>query len=135
MRNATFTTFSSLALLCSCSSSPTDLNSKADTVATKNATSAQSVPTNRTIDKSKLLGVWWNSQEKDAPHASFAINDSTIFYPDQEGKSEFKYEIKGDSLIIYFQDYINSSHIDKLTENTLELTTDGEKSLFWKNEK
>ena len=94
MRNATFTTFSSLALLCSCSSSPTDLNSKADTTATKKATSAQSVPTNRTIDKSKLLGVWWNSQEKDAPHASFAINDSTIFYPDQEGKSEFKYEIR-----------------------------------------
>lgn len=131
MHNATLTTFLSLVLLSSCSSSSADLNSKADTT----ATSAQSVPTNGTIDKSKLLGVWWNSQEKDAPHASFAINDSTIFYPDQEEQSEFKYEVKGDSLLIYFQDFINSSHIDKLTGNTLELTTDGEKSIFRKNEK
>ena len=135
MQNATLTTFLILVLFCSCSSSPADSKSKADTTAREKTTSAQSVPTHRTIDKSKLLGVWWNSQEKDAPHASFAINDSTIFYPDQEEQSEFKYEVKGDSLLIYFQDFINSSHIDKLTENTLELTTDGEKSIFRKNEK
>lgn len=135
MQNMTLTTFLSLFVLCACSSSPSDQKVKTVIAKNKKEISAQSITTNLTIDKSKLLGVWWNSNEKDAPHASFAINDSTIFYPDQEGQSEFKYQIKNDSLVIYFEDFVNTSHIDKLTYDLLELTTDGEKSTFKKNEK
>jgi len=135
MQNTTLATFVSFLILCACGSSPSDPKSRTDITTNEKAISEQNVTTNMTINKSKLLGVWWNSNEKDAPHASFAINDSTIFYPDQEEQSEFKYRIKGDSLLIYFDGFINTSHIDKLTDNILELTTDGEKSTFKKIEK
>jgi len=135
MQNTTLTTFLSLLVLCSCSSSPRDQKDKTEITNNEKGISAQNVTTNTIIDKSKLLGVWWNSNEKDSPHASFAINDSTIFYPDQEDQSEFKYQIKGDSLVIYFDGFINTSKIDKLTNDLLELTTDGEKSTFMKSKK
>jgi hypothetical protein len=135
MQNTTLTTFLSLFVLCSCSSSSVDQKIKTEKTKNKKDASAQSITTNTTVDKPKILGIWWNSNDKDAPHASFAINDSTIFYPDQEGQSEFKYQIKGDSLVIYFDGFVNSSKIDKLTGDLLELTTDGEKSTFMKSKK
>ena len=81
-----------------------------------------------------LIGVWWNADEKNAPTASFQINDSTIYYPDQEGKSEYNYQIKQDSLIIDLDGYVLTSKIEKLTKNTLVLITNGEKHTFIKTE-
>lgn len=85
-------------------------------------------------EKSLILGVWWAADEKDAPTASFQINDSTIYYPDQEGKSEYKYQIKQDSLIVDLDGYISTSKIEKVTKDTLVLITDGEKQIFIKTE-
>jgi hypothetical protein len=84
--------------------------------------------------ESLLLGVWWNVDEKNATCASFEINDSTIYYPDQEGKSEYKYQIKQDSLIIDLDGYVLTSKIEKVTKDTLVLITDGEKHTFIKTE-
>lgn len=83
--------------------------------------------------KSLLLGVWWNAEEENAPTASFEINDSTIYYPDQEGKSEYKYHIKQDSLIFDLDGYISTSKIEKVTKDTLVLITDGDKQIFIKS--
>lgn len=83
-------------------------------------------------EKSLILGVWWAADEKDEPTASFQINDSTIYYPDQEGKSEYKYQIKQDSLIVDLDGYFSTSKIEKVTKDTLELITDGEKQTFIK---
>jgi len=85
-------------------------------------------------EKSLILGVWWAADEKDAPTASFQINDSTIYYPDQEGKSEYKYQIKKDTLIVDLDGYISTSKIEKVTKDTLILITDGEKQTFIKTE-
>ena len=68
-----------------------------------------------------LIGVWWSASEKDAPSASFQIKENTIYYPDQEGQSEFKYQIEQDSLIIYFNGFVSSSKISKLRNDSLEL--------------
>lgn len=87
---------------------------------------------NKTNEKSLLLGVWWDADEKDAPTASFEINDSTIFYPDQEEQSEFKYQIQQDSLIVNFDNYVSASKIEKLTKDTLVLITEGAKQTFIK---
>ena len=125
----------SLFVLCSCGSPPSDQKNRTEITNNGKTIATQNITAHTTIDKSKLLGAWWNSNDKDAPHASFAINDSTIFYPDQEEQSEFKYQIKGDSLVIYFDGFINTSKIDKLTNDLLELTTDGEKSTFMKSKK
>ena len=94
-------------------------------------TKTQAVKVN---EKSLILGVWWNADEKDAPTASFQINDSTIYYPDQEGKSEYKYQIKQDSLIIDLDGYISTSKIEKVTKDTPVLITYGEKQTFIKTE-
>lgn len=98
--------------------------------------SFQSLKTNnqryKTNEKTLLLGVWWNAGEKDAPTASFEINDSTIFYPDQEDQSEFRYHIKQDSIIINLDGYTSVSKIERVTKDTLELITDGEKQTFIK---
>lgn len=85
-------------------------------------------------EKSLILGVWWAADEKDAPTASFQINDSTIYYPDQEEKSQYKYQIKNDSLIVNLDGYISTSKIEKATKDTLVLITDGEKQTYIKIE-
>jgi len=94
-------------------------------------TKTQAVKVN---EKSLILGIWWDADDKDAPHASFAINDSTIYYPDQDEKSEYKYKIKQDSLILDLDGYISTSKIEKVTKDTLVLITDGEKQTFIKTE-
>lgn len=81
-----------------------------------------------------LLGIWWDANEKDSPHASFEINDSTVYYPDQEGKSKYKFQIKQDSLIFDLDGYISTSKIEKVTKDTLVLITYGEKQTFIKTE-
>lgn len=88
--------------------------------------------TTKVYEKSLLLGIWWDADEKDAPCASFEIKDSTIFYPDQEQQSEFKYQIKQDSMIVNMDGYISTSKIEKVTKDTLVLITYGEKQTFIK---
>ena len=116
--------------LTACSATHGDKTKKSnDSILT--TTKTQAVKVN---EKSLILGVWWNADEKDAPTASFQINDSTIYYPDQEGKSEYKYQIKQDSLIIDLDGYISTSKIEKVTKDTLVLITYGEKQTFIKTE-
>jgi len=77
-----------------------------------------------------MKGIWWDANEKDAPTASFEIKETTIFYPDQEGKSEYKYVVKHDSMIFYFDGYTSISKILKTNKDTLQLLTDGEEQTF-----
>ncbi len=112
-------------LIISCSGHNT--NSKNDSRQQKSLTDNQVVK--------ELIGVWWNPSEKDSPTASFQIKENTIYYPDREEQSEFKYQIEQDSLIIYFNGFVSSSKISKLRNDSLELITDGERSLYIKKEK
>ena len=114
-----------LILIIPCSGQNTNL---------KNESKQPKSLTNKPFVK-ELIGVWWNANEKDAPTASFDIKENTIYYPDQEMQSEFKYQIEQDSLIIYFDGFVSSSKINKLRNDSLELITHGEKTLYVKKEK
>jgi hypothetical protein len=92
----------------------------------------QELNVNKTNKNKDLIGVWWNVNDKDAPTATFMITDSTIVYPDQEGKSDYKYKINNDSLTIYYAGYFSTSKIEKLTKDTLILITDGDKMTLYK---
>jgi len=117
--------------LTACSTTHSDKTNESNDSISKTTTKIQAMNVD---EESLLLGVWWNADEKDAPTASFQINDSTIYYPDQEGKSEYNYQIKQDSLIIDLDGYILTSKIEKVTKDTLILITKGEKSTFIKTE-
>jgi hypothetical protein len=88
----------------------------------------------KTMNENDLIGVWWDANDKEAPSATFMITDSTIFYPDQEGQSYFKYQIKNDSMSIYFNEYQSISKIEKLTMDTLILITNGNKITLYKGQ-
>jgi len=117
--------------LTACSPTRIDKTKESNDSILKTTTKIQSIKVN---EESSLLGVWWNADEKNAPTASFQINDSTIYYPDQEGKSEYNYQIKQDSLVIDLDGYVLTSKIEKVTKDTLVLITDGEKHTFIKTE-
>lgn len=117
--------------LTACSTTHSDKTKDSNDSIPKSTTKIQAMNVD---EKSLLLGVWWNADEKDAPTASFQINDSTIYYPDQERKSEYNYLIKQDSLIIDLDGYILISKIEKVTKDTLILITKGKKSTFIKTE-
>ncbi|MFA5971986.1 MAG: hypothetical protein WC780_06515 [Lentimicrobiaceae bacterium] len=114
-----------LILIISCSGQNTN---------SKNESKQQKSLTNKQVAK-ELIGIWWNASDKEAPTASFQINENTIYYPDQEEQSEFKYQIEQDSLFIFFNGFVSSSKIIKLRNDSLELITDGEKTLYVKKEK
>ena len=113
--------------LCACSTSP-----NASEIKVKDSSVSITLSSE---EKKDLKGVWWPADDKEAPCASFEINDSTIYYPDQEEKSDFKYAIKEDSLIVYFEGFTSASKIEKVNKDTLELITNGEKQTFIKAEK
>jgi len=124
MKHITLTVFL-ITGLCACSTSPNASDTKGSRVS----------KTSSFDEKKVLKGVWWPADNKEAPCASFEIKDSTIYYPDQEEKSDFKYAIKEDSLIVYFEGFTPASKIEKVNKDTLELITNGEKQTFIKAEK
>ncbi|MEX2115792.1 MAG: hypothetical protein WEB37_02805 [Bacteroidota bacterium] len=83
------------------------------------------------IHRTMIQGIWWSH---DMPQvAAFQVNDSTFYYPDHF--IDRKYEIKGDSLFVFFEDnYISSSAIVKLTVDTLILSTDGTEQVYTRAE-
>ena len=88
--------------------------------------------TDKAMKENDLIGIWWDANDKGAPSATFMITDSTIIYPDEEAQSDFKYQIKNDSMTIYFEGYKSTSKIEKLTMDTLILITNGEKLTLYK---
>ena len=94
--------------------------------------SKQVLLSDKALMNKDVIGVWWDANDKDASCATFMITESTIIYPDQEGKSDYKYKVNNDSLIIYFEGYNSSSKIEKLRNDTLILITDNNKMTFYK---
>jgi len=69
--------------------------------------------------RNDLLGIWWSP---DLPQsAAFEIKDSTIYYPDMF--AEYKYEVKGESLLVYRDDGVAGSVIVSVSSDTLVLLT------------
>lgn len=91
----------------------------------------EQTPTTSRSNRTMIQGIWWS---QDMPQvAAFQVSDSTFYYPDHF--IDRKYEIKGDSLFVFFEDnYISSSAIVKLTVDTLILSTDGAEQVYTRAE-
>ncbi|MDH3252218.1 MAG: hypothetical protein OEM41_05455 [Ignavibacteria bacterium] len=83
-----------------------------------------------TIARSAIQGIWWSPEMSQS--AAFQIGDSTIYYPDLF--EERRYELKGDSLIIYHDDGYLLRFIVKVTADTLILTGLGQEQIFTRSE-
>jgi hypothetical protein len=83
------------------------------------------------VNRTMIRGIWWSPEMPQS--AAFQVNDSTFYYPDMF--MERKYEIKGDSLFVFFDDgSIVASVIVKLTADSLVLSTDGIEALYTRME-
>ncbi|WP_207420062.1 hypothetical protein [Desertivirga brevis] len=76
--------------------------------------------------KSKVQGIWTNGTSE---NATFAIRKDSIFYVDQ--LTSFKYRISGDSIQIYYPDFLYSGKI-KFRKDTLILSSEYEDTRFWR---
>ncbi|MDR1516763.1 MAG: hypothetical protein LBS52_01460 [Dysgonamonadaceae bacterium] len=81
-------------------------------------------------NRKNILGIWWDANDKDAPAAEFAIRDSTIWY--ENTNEEYKYQLKKDSLIVFFPDDVLRFKIEKLTKDTLVLKSEYGKGIYIK---
>lgn len=78
-----------------------------------------------------LQGIWWSPEMPQS--AAFQVKDSTFYYPD--AFAERKYELKDDSLFVFFDDgSVSASVILKLTPDTLILSTGGMEELYMRTE-
>ena len=64
------------------------------------------------INKSLILGIWTDGQTE---NATFEIDKDSIYYVDSFQK--FKYQIFGDSILIKFDGFDNTSKIEKVRNN------------------
>jgi len=79
------------------------------------------------INKSLILGIWTDGQTE---NATFEIDKDSIYYVDSFQK--FKYQIFGDSILIKFDGFDNTSKIEKVTNDSLILRQGNERMIFWK---
>jgi len=109
----------SLLILSSCSHKSTNQNaaSKQESLA-PNSPQVGNKPL--VVDRSNLKGIWWPTDDS-SPTAAFKIEDSTVYYPDQEGIATYHYDLRGDTLVIRLDGYDSYSIIEKATGDTLVL--------------
>lgn len=93
-----------------------------------------SVTTTTTFNVSNLFGIW--TTDPNGPHADFMINKETYLIVDNEGQSEFPYEVKSDTITITFPDYVTKGIISKAANDTLVIKWDFQDPITyvrWKN--
>jgi len=83
-----------------------------------------------TTTRTAISGIWWSPDMEQS--AAFLIKDSTIYYPDFF--AEFRYELKGDSLLIFREDGIAGSRIVRVTPDTLILSSWGREHIYTRAE-
>ena len=88
---------------------------------------SQIKPTQKSINKSLLIGIWTNGRTE---NATFEIDKDSIFY--LESFQKYKYHVIGDSITIKFDGFDNTSRIEKVTKDSLILRQGIEKMTFWK---
>lgn len=62
-----------------------------------------------------IKGIWWSAEQPQS--AAFQIKDSTIYFPDSF--VEFRYELKGDTLLLHRDDGDVRWIITRVTADTL----------------
>jgi hypothetical protein len=72
-----------------------------------------------TLDTSLLFGIWTSDPE--GPHADFDFTSKSFYVVDYDGTGDMPYELKGDELTIYYNDFIQEGQIISVTKDTLKL--------------
>jgi len=78
---------------------------------------------NPTIDTTQLFKIW--TLDPEGPHADFWIKREYFYVVDYDGDGAMPYELKGDSLTIYYNDFIQKGLIKKVTKDSLIIKWDG----------
>ena len=101
-------------------------SANADSALSRQALAGKATAT-ETADK-KLIGIWTDGSSE---NASFEIKSDSIQYLDPF--EEYKYDRYGDSIVIYYSDYIYKGRIF-LVKDTLVMKSN-EESKFWRFER
>jgi hypothetical protein len=90
---------------------------------------------NSVIDTTSLFRIW--TRYADAPHATFKIDAKEFYVVDYDGDGAMPYILNRDSLIIYYNDFIQKGRIMKVTKDILTIRWNDAKGptdyLVWKN--
>jgi len=78
---------------------------------------------NPTIDTTQLFRIW--TLDPDGPHADFWIKREYFYVVDYDGNGAMPYELKGDSITIYYNDFIQKGLIKKVTKDSLIIKWNG----------
>jgi hypothetical protein len=79
------------------------------------------------VKKPTIIGIWTDGQTE---NATFQITDDSIYYVDSN--QSFAYRILGDSITIKFDGFDDSFKIERATKDSLILSKNYEKSIFWR---
>ena len=72
---------------------------------------------NPSIDTSMLFKIW--TLDPDGPHADFRITKKEFYVVDYDGDGSMPYILNGDSLTIYYNDFIQKGKVLKVTKDSL----------------
>jgi hypothetical protein len=88
------------------------------------ATLEQRAKEQQIYKRSDVKGIWWPADTA-APTASYWIKDSTVYYPDEDGDPTFRYDLRGDTLVIHQDGLAWHWIIQKAIDDTLILHRPG----------
>lgn len=74
---------------------------------------------NITVDTSLLFNIW--TTDPNGPHADFWIRSKDFYIVDYDGDGSMPYNLKNDSIIIHYEDYIEEGKILKVTRDSLTI--------------
>lgn len=77
--------------------------------------------------KSKILGAWTNGV---GPNATFLIEKDSVLF--EEGLEWYKYNLKSDSMKIFFEDYQSSYKLSFIKDTLVMTSPEDGTSKFWK---
>jgi hypothetical protein len=73
------------------------------------------------LDTSLLFDTWVNANDTKAPHATFDLTKKSFFVVDYDGDGNMPYELNGDKIKIYYNDFIQEGKIVSIDKDTLKI--------------
>lgn len=71
------------------------------------------------LDTNLLFGIW--TVDPEGPHADFQLTSKSFFVVDYDGDGDMPYELQGQKLKIYYNDFIQEGQIFTVSKDTLKI--------------
>ena len=95
----------------------------------------KTIITNPTVDTTQLFKIW--TLDPAGPHANFWFKSTEFYVLDYDGDGAMPYLLNRDSLIIFYNDFIQKGKIVSVSKDTLKIQWNNTESptqyLEWKN--